>query len=120
MMKPTPAKTFNTDGLRYLPRKFAPKTANPEDSTRAVAEPRNTLKAAPFLVEAKRKVATWVLSPSSETKTVPRTVKKILKSNIFSPLFMDMVERVLILKNKQEVICLIKLAQQGPEARPEQ
>jgi len=38
-------------------------------------------------------------------------VKKILKSNIFSPLFMDMVERVLILKNKQEVICLIKLAQ---------
>lgn len=97
-MKPIPAMVWMSEGLRYFVITPAATTAMPDESTKAAAEPRNTLHSAPFSVEANKKVASCVLSPSSDKNTVPNTVKKIFGSNtIFPPDFVDNGQRVFIL-----------------------
>jgi len=86
--KPAPATYESSFGLTYL--EIMPPAATPiaEARIRAPEAPRNTAIRFPGDLDAKRSVASCVLSPSSARNTIPKTVAKTFKS-IYSNSFVS-------------------------------
>src|SRR5512147_1898733 len=79
-MKPTPATHERTWGLTYWETSAPAATPMAEVHTSAAADPANTVSFGLCTSEAYNRVASCVLSPSSATKTVPKTVANSWRS----------------------------------------
>jgi len=77
-MNPTPAASFNTRGGIYAESWEPTRTAIKLESTRAPAEARKTPPLLVFCSAANRRVANWVLSPSSAKKTVTKIGQRFI------------------------------------------
>src|SRR5215469_4900775 len=77
-MNPTPAPSFSTRGGIYVESWEPTSTAIKLENTRAPAEARKTPILLVFCCAANRRVANWVLSPSSAKRTVTKIGQRFI------------------------------------------